>query len=164
MRVEIAGRLVGQQQARRIGDGAANGDALLLAAGQFAGKMVEPLAEAEEAQELGRARLGLGFAEAANPLRQDDILQRSEFRQQMVELVDEADLGAAQPCRPLSSSCVVGTPPTKTSPASGLSSRPATCSRVDLPVPLGATSATSSPGQIAKSALRRISSGPSDWG
>ena len=42
--VEIAGRLVGQQHARRIGDGAADGDALLLAARQFARQMVEPIA------------------------------------------------------------------------------------------------------------------------
>ena len=35
VRVEIAGRLVGQQHARRVGDRAGDGDALLLAAGQF---------------------------------------------------------------------------------------------------------------------------------
>ena len=34
-RVEIAGRLVGEQDARRVGDRARDRDALLLAAGQF---------------------------------------------------------------------------------------------------------------------------------
>lgn len=54
MRVEIAGRLVRQQQPRAVGDGAADGDALLFAARKFARQVVEPLAEAEEAQELRR--------------------------------------------------------------------------------------------------------------
>ena len=44
--VEVAGGLVGEQQARGIGDGAGDGDALLLAAGEFAGAMIEALAEA----------------------------------------------------------------------------------------------------------------------
>ena len=35
-RIEIAGRLVGQQQARRVGDRARDRDALLLAAGELA--------------------------------------------------------------------------------------------------------------------------------
>ena len=52
VRVEVAGGLVGEQQARRIGDRAGDGDALLLAAGEFAGAMIEALAEAEEGQEL----------------------------------------------------------------------------------------------------------------
>jgi hypothetical protein len=38
-RIEVAGRFVGEQQARRIGDGAGDCHALLLAAGQFAGAM-----------------------------------------------------------------------------------------------------------------------------
>ena len=38
--VKIAGRLVSQQKKRRIGDGARDGDALLLPAGKFRGAMV----------------------------------------------------------------------------------------------------------------------------
>jgi hypothetical protein len=30
-------------------------------------------------------------------LRHDDILQRGEFRQQMMKLIDESDFSAAQP-------------------------------------------------------------------
>ena len=54
LRIEIAGRLVGQQQPRRVGDRAGDGDALLLAAGQFAGTMFEALAEAQKSQQLAR--------------------------------------------------------------------------------------------------------------
>ena len=36
VRIEIAGRLVGEQDARRVGDRAGDRDALLLAAGEFA--------------------------------------------------------------------------------------------------------------------------------
>ena len=55
VRVEISGRLVGQQHARRIGDRARDRDALLLAAGKFRRPVREPLAQAEIGQQLGRA-------------------------------------------------------------------------------------------------------------
>ena len=55
VRVEIAGRLVGEQDARGIGDRAGDRDALLLAAGQFRGPVLEPLLQTEIAQQLGRA-------------------------------------------------------------------------------------------------------------
>ena len=35
VRIEVAGRLVGEQQARRVGDGAGDRHALLLAAGEL---------------------------------------------------------------------------------------------------------------------------------
>ena len=62
-RVEIAGRLVGQQDARRIGDRARDRDALLLAAGELApaGASSRSL-EAEIAEQLGRARRAPRFA------------------------------------------------------------------------------------------------------
>ena len=46
----------------------------------------------------------------------------------------------------------VGAPPTCTSPSLGFSKRPAMCSRVDLPAPDGAISATDWPGQSVSSA------------
>src|SRR5579884_4118126 len=52
----------------------------------------------------------------------------------------------------------VPAPPTKTSPESGDSNKPATCSKVDLPAPDGAISATDWPDYRARSTPRRISS------
>ena len=51
-RIEIAGRLVGQQHARRVGDRARDRDALLLAAGKLRRAVFEALLQAEIAQQL----------------------------------------------------------------------------------------------------------------
>ncbi len=95
--VEIAGRLVGEQDARRIGDRARDGDALLLAARKLRRPVRQPVLEPQIAQQLGAALARFAARQAADHLRQDDVLQRGEFRQQMMELIDEADLGAPDP-------------------------------------------------------------------
>ena len=43
MRIEIAGRLIRKQRARRVGDCACDRNPLLLAAGQFCGAMFDAL-------------------------------------------------------------------------------------------------------------------------
>src|SRR6476659_3126254 len=91
MRIEIAGRLVGEEQPRSVGDGAGDGDALLLAAGQLCRTMLGPLAEAKRLQQLPGALLGLAPREPENKLRQHHVLQRRELRKQVMELIDEAD-------------------------------------------------------------------------
>jgi hypothetical protein len=96
LRVEIAGRLVGQQHARAVGDGARNGDTLLLAAGQFRRPMALPLRKTKITEKFARAGCGLGARQARDHLRQDKILERRKLRQQMMELVDEADFRAPQ--------------------------------------------------------------------
>ena len=48
--VERAGGLVAQQDVRPLGDGARDGHALLLAAGELRRKVVEPLAQADQLQ------------------------------------------------------------------------------------------------------------------
>ena len=62
-RVEIAGRLVGEQHERSVGDGAGDGDALLLAAGQLGRTVGQALVQAENRQEVGGALLGFGALE-----------------------------------------------------------------------------------------------------
>src|SRR6188508_2325951 len=57
--------------------------------------MIAALGNAKRVEELARAPLGLGSGKAKDELRQHDVLERREFRQEMVELVDEADLRAA---------------------------------------------------------------------
>src|SRR6202022_169257 len=68
---------------------------LLLAARQFGRPVFDAVAQAQIGQDFGGAFDGLGALEAADHLRQHDIFERGEFRQQPVRLVDEADIGAA---------------------------------------------------------------------
>ena len=96
LRVEIAGRLVGEEHARRVGDRPRDGDALLLAARQFGGAMVEALGEAEEIEKLAGALARFARREPTDELRHDHVLEGGELGQEVMELVDEADLLAAQ--------------------------------------------------------------------
>ncbi len=96
--VEIAGRLVGEQQARRVDQRARDGDALLLAARELARRVALAVAEAEQPQRPARpldARLA-----ARRPGRrvikgQADVLDRAGARQQIEALEDEAEALAA---------------------------------------------------------------------
>ena len=92
--IKIPGRLVSQEQLRPIGQSAGNGHALLLAARQFGGTVVETLAEAEALQQFAGAAPGGGFVGAGDQLRHHHILEGGEFRQQMMELIDKADADA----------------------------------------------------------------------
>ena len=55
--VERAGRLVAQQQLRLLGDCARNGHALLFAAGQLRREIVQPVAQADLVQGVGRVEM-----------------------------------------------------------------------------------------------------------
>ena len=52
--VQLAGRLVGEQEPRAMCEGGAESDSLLLAAGQAPGPLVEPVSEPHALQELRR--------------------------------------------------------------------------------------------------------------
>ena len=56
--IELARRLVGQQQPRTVGEGRAQCDALLLAARERAGMGLEPVAEPDPLEQLGSRRSG----------------------------------------------------------------------------------------------------------
>ena len=58
--IEVAGRLIGQQHDGLGDDGAGDGDALLLAAGEFAGRVMFPAGQAHLLQGLQRPRMPLG--------------------------------------------------------------------------------------------------------
>ena len=94
-RVEVSRGLVGQQNARRVGDRARDRNPLLLAAGKFRRPVREALLQSEIAEQVGGAARGFLAREAADHLRQDHVLDRGKFHQQMMELVNEADLRAA---------------------------------------------------------------------
>ena len=50
--VEGAGGLVGQDEARAVGQGAGDGDALLLADGEFGGAVVQAIGQADLVEEV----------------------------------------------------------------------------------------------------------------
>ena len=50
--VQLAGRLVGQQQRRRVGQGYRDGHPLLLAPGQLLGRVMQPVTESDQLQQL----------------------------------------------------------------------------------------------------------------
>ena len=87
-RVEIAGRLVGEEERGAIAQGAGDGDALLFAAGEFRGPVMQPRAEADAIEQIG----GVGrVALAREPGGELDIFQRGEFGEKMVGLEHETD-------------------------------------------------------------------------
>ena len=94
LRVEVARRLVGEDDRRPGGQRAGHGDALLLAAGELGGPVVEAVAEADGVDEAVDPRV-VGLA-AGDRQRQEDVLPRVEDGQQVEGLEDEADLVAAQ--------------------------------------------------------------------
>ena len=95
-RVEVPGRLVGEDH-RRVGDQRPrDGDALLLAARELGGEVVHAAARptsasARMARRWRSARLTPGVGE-----RQLDVGQRARARDEVEALEDEADLAVAQ--------------------------------------------------------------------
>src|SRR5215207_5576928 len=94
-RVEVAGGLVGEDEAGARDEGARDGHALLLAAGEFAGRVSQPRAEPDLLHHLARAGERLAPAHARHEQGQRGVLLRREVREQVVELEDEPDLPPA---------------------------------------------------------------------
>ena len=90
LHVERASRFVAEQDFRAFGDGAGDGDALLLTAGELRGKMVQTRREPHHVQRLfGRHRV-------AGDLRDErDVLARREAGDEIVELENEPDAVSA---------------------------------------------------------------------
>jgi hypothetical protein len=93
-RIEVARRLISQHDRGVRDDGACDGHALLLPAGQLAGPVVQPLAQPELFQRLaGPPQLvTLATPDTEGHL---DVLERRELRQQVVQLEDETDVPVA---------------------------------------------------------------------
>src|SRR5207237_656430 len=95
LRVEIAGRLVGDED-RRIGDyRACDGDALLLTAGKLPRKVRDAIAETDDVERDARTFAALLLRELRQQQRQLDVLQRGEHRDQVVHLKNESDVPRA---------------------------------------------------------------------
>src|SRR5262249_47599286 len=95
-RVEVAGRLIGQDHVRVIDQSAGDGDALLLATRKLHRPVVQPVAQAHQACQLHTpgARFFVQMA-ALIEQRHLDILDHRVLRQQIVGLKNETQVAAA---------------------------------------------------------------------
>src|SRR5215211_7400002 len=91
MLVEVAGGLIGENQRRLVRERSSNCDALLLSARELGRSMFEAFGEPERPQELLRPGAGCAGIRISHELRKDHVLRRIELRQQVMELVDEAE-------------------------------------------------------------------------
>ena len=93
-RVEVSARLVGQQQRRVVDEGAGDGDALLLAAGELVGVAVELGREADQAQRLRHLLADFGAAGADHLQRVGDVVVDGAVGEELEVLEDGADVAA----------------------------------------------------------------------
>ena len=95
VRVQVAGRLVGEQHGGPVHERARHGDALLLAAGELRRPVRQPVAQADRVDQLVEPLL-VGVA-AGERQRQDDVLRGGQDRDEVERLEDEAQAVAPQP-------------------------------------------------------------------
>ena len=93
--IEIAGRLVGQEQRWLRREGAGDGDTLLLAAGKLRRIMLHSVFQTDRFKSRGGNGERIGAAGQLQ--RYGDILQRGHRRHEMKGLKDDADAVAAKP-------------------------------------------------------------------
>lgn len=94
--IEVAGRLVGKEDFGGSDESTGEGNALLLATGEFAGAVMAAGAEADFGQFFGCLLRGLRGRDAADEKRHHDIFEGGEFGEQVVALPDEADLAITE--------------------------------------------------------------------
>ena len=93
-RVEVAGRLVGEENLWLVDDGAGNGDSLLFAAGHFGWLVIQAAFEAQQfCHDVKTMRVE---AVAVNILCDGDVAFRGHSGQQIEALKDETDFAAAE--------------------------------------------------------------------
>ena len=91
VRIERAGRLVGQDDVRVVDQCAGDRHALHLAAGQLVRLFIDVFAESDLLQRLARTFATVGLADAGNRQREFDVRQNRLMRNQIVALEHEAD-------------------------------------------------------------------------
>jgi len=95
--VEVAGRLVGEKQLRRIDQRTGDGDPPLLAARQHGREGVQAIGQADIGKKPAGASVGrFGIERLGKQRGQGDIVQGAEIGQEARELEDEADLACAE--------------------------------------------------------------------
>ena len=98
--VEVARRLVRQEDARPTRQGSGHRDALLLATAQLAGQVAGPMAHPDLLQALRRPLPPFSRRHPAIDERQLDVLEDGEISDEVEALEDETDLAVPDP-RPL---------------------------------------------------------------
>ena len=94
--VQVAGRLVGQQQPGIVDQRAGQSHTLLLAAGELARAMFAARLKANFLEPMRRRFLRRQLCHATGQQRQGHILLRRKLRQQVMELPDVADFAIAK--------------------------------------------------------------------
>ncbi len=96
--IEIAGRLVREEQPRAAGERARDADPLLLAAGELRGIVIHAGSEAHPREQIAGARVRLGLRRAIGQEleRHEHVLESGERRYQMKTLEHEAHALGAQ--------------------------------------------------------------------
>src|SRR6516225_6559972 len=95
--IEVAGRLVREQECRVPGDGARDGDALLLPAGELRGHVPGARGEPDQLERAADALAPVGAAQAAVAQRHFDVVVDVEVGDEVEALKDEADALVAEP-------------------------------------------------------------------
>ena len=92
--VEVAGRLVAKEQRRVVDQRTRNADALLLTAGKLVRQAVSFVGDMQRVEQFVEAVFVL--CPAVQIPRQQDVFLCGQNRDQVVELIDDADLTAAK--------------------------------------------------------------------
>ena len=93
--VERAGGLVGEQQRGLVGERARDREPLPLTARQHAGRVLRLVGEAEQVEQVARARLGALARRARDHRGQRHVLEHAHALEQVEELEHDADVAAA---------------------------------------------------------------------
>src|SRR5215472_7883448 len=97
LRVEIAGRLIGQHDGRLIDEGAGEGHSLLLAAAQFGRAVLQTLIDPQQTRDaLDALTIGAAVAMSGNVPCNLDVTFGRKRRQEIKLLEDKTDFAAAQ--------------------------------------------------------------------
>src|SRR5580704_13486478 len=93
--VEVAGRLIAEQESGVGNDGAGDGDALFLSAGKLARIVIHAVAETYDSESSFHVLTPLGFRELGEEQRQLHVLKRREHGDQVVHLKNKSDVASA---------------------------------------------------------------------
>src|SRR6267154_4446961 len=93
--IEVAGGLVAKQDGGVGDDGAGDGHALFLSAGELPRIVIHALREANDAEGGFDVLAALGLGEFCEQQRQLDVLKGGEYGDEVVHLKDEADMAGA---------------------------------------------------------------------